>query len=404
MTASTYLEWEDQATGANNNTWGDTADDNFGIFETAIARFLSIATTGGTTVLTSSQNRYPIIRVTGILVSNATIQVRTAEKNWTFINATTGAYTVTVKTSAGTGKTIPRGLAVRLYCDGTNVEHARYAMLPKAIAGGTADALTATFEPPTVAADIQDGYTWIVEAANANATTTPTFNPDGTGALTIKKTGAQALLAGDIYGAGHKLILTYDASGGHVELLNPAKVAVAQISGALGQQTLNLLAQGMVARTTNGATSYTAEKATNDVMVAGYEFSASTEQAIQIAIPMPKGWDEGTLVAKFYWTTSGTAGTGNVIWGIRARAVSNDDAIDGSWGTAQEVTDGFLADGDLHVTAETSALTVGGSPAAEDMVWFEVYRKAADGSDTYTQTAVLQAVMVHYTTAALTDD
>lgn len=230
MTASTYLEWEDQATGANNNTWGDAADDNFAILETAIARFLSIATTGGTTVLTSAQNRYPIIRVTGVLVSNAIIQVRTAEKNWTFINATTGAYTVTVKTSAGTGKTIPRGLAVRVYCDGTNVEHARYAMLPKAIAGGTADALTATFEPPTVSADLQDGYTWIVEAGSANATTTPTFNPDSTGALTIKKYGAQALVAGDIYGAGHKLILTYDASGGHVELLNPARGPAASLT------------------------------------------------------------------------------------------------------------------------------------------------------------------------------
>lgn len=221
MTTTTYLELDDQATGANNNTWGDVADSNMTILEQAIARYLGLSTTGGTTVLTSSQNRYPIIKVTGVLSSNATIQVRTAEKNWTFINGTTGNYTVTVKTSGGTGKTLPRGRAVKLYCDGTNVEYARFPGIPAAQAGGTVDAITATFEPATVAAELQDGTIWCVEAAGANTSTTPTFNPDSTGALTIKKFGGQALAVGDIRGAGHKCLFQYDASGGHVELLNP---------------------------------------------------------------------------------------------------------------------------------------------------------------------------------------
>lgn len=221
MTTTTYLELDDQATGANNNTWGDVADSNMAILEQAIARYVAIATTGGTTTLTSSQNRYPIIRLTGTLTSNATIEVKTQEKNWIFINATTGAYTVTVKTSAGTGKTLPRGRAVKLYCDGTNVEYARERGIPAAQAGGTVDAITATFEPVTTSAELQDGTLWIVEAAGANTTTTPTFNPDSTGALTIKKNGGQALKAGDIRAAGHKLLLCYDSSGGHVELLNP---------------------------------------------------------------------------------------------------------------------------------------------------------------------------------------
>lgn len=222
MTTTTYLELDDQATGANNNTWGDVADDNFAILEQAIARLGSISTTGGTTTLTSSQNRYPIIRITGVLASNAIIVVRTAEKNWTFINATTGNYTVTVKTLSGTGKVIPRGRASRLYCDGTNIELARWAGAPSAQAAGTVDAITAAFEPAITSGDLQDGTLFIVEAAGANTSTTPTFNPDSTGALTIKKQGGQALVAGDIRGAGHKLLLCYDATVGHVELLNPA--------------------------------------------------------------------------------------------------------------------------------------------------------------------------------------
>lgn len=225
MSTTPYLELDDQATGANDNTWGDVADANFAIIEQAIARLGSISTTGGTTTLTSSQNRFPVIRLTGTLASNAVIQVKTQEKNWIFINATTGAYSVTVKTAAGTGKTLPRGRAVKLYCDGTNVEYARERGIPSAQAGGTVDAITATFEPATTAAELQDGTLWIVEAAGANTSTTPTFNPDGTGNLTIKKNGGQALILGDIRAAGHKLLLCYDASGGHAELLNPSMVA-----------------------------------------------------------------------------------------------------------------------------------------------------------------------------------
>jgi len=232
MTTTTYLELDDQATGANNNTWGDVNDANMAIIEQAIARYVGISTTGGTTTLTSAQNRYPIIRLTGVLVSNAIIVVRTAEKNWHFINATTGAFTVTVKTSAGTGKTLPRGRAVKLYCDGTNVEYARAHGIPAAQAGGTVDAITATFEPATTSAEIQDGTLWIIEAAGANTSTTPTFNPDATGALTIKKNGGQALAAGDIRAAGHKLLLCYDSSGGHVELLNPSFSSLARTDTA----------------------------------------------------------------------------------------------------------------------------------------------------------------------------
>ena len=233
MALTTYLEWDDQTTGSNDNTWGDVLDANQTIFELAIARVLGIATTGGSTTLTTAQNRYPVIRLTGALVSNATIVVRTAEKNWTFINHTTGAFSVTVKTSAGTGKTLPRGRATRLYCDGTNVENLRQQGIPHAAAGGTADAITGTFEPPTVANDLEDGYLWSVEAGSANTSTTPTFNPDATGALTIKKNGGQALAAGDIRAAGHKLLLMYDKSGGHVELLNPySAVAAASLTAA----------------------------------------------------------------------------------------------------------------------------------------------------------------------------
>lgn len=85
--------------------------------------------------------------------------------------------------------------------------------------GGTADAITATFVPAITA--VVDGMELCVRATAANATTTPTFSPNGLTARTIKKQGGQALAAGDIRDAGHELRLRYVAATTHWELLNP---------------------------------------------------------------------------------------------------------------------------------------------------------------------------------------
>jgi hypothetical protein len=231
MATTTYLEWDDQTTGANNNTWGDVQDANNEIFELAIARVLTLSTTGGSTTLTTAQNRYPIILVTGVLVSNATIIVRTAEKNWTVLNQTTGAgFTVRVKTLAGSAEFVPRGRALKLYCDGTNVNKARFPGIPYALATGTADALAGAYEPVTTSGDIEVGYMWQVEATAANATATPTFAPDGLGPYTIERLGSQALVAGDIFGSGHILLLSYSGAS-KVELLNPMGAASSTVAG-----------------------------------------------------------------------------------------------------------------------------------------------------------------------------
>ena len=89
-----------------------------------------------------------------------------------------------------------------------------------AVASG-ADTITATFSP---APTLVDGLQFKVRAAAANATATPTFNPNSLGALTLYKLGGAAMAAGDISGAGHELIIRYRASPARYELVNPAGV------------------------------------------------------------------------------------------------------------------------------------------------------------------------------------
>lgn len=97
-------------------------------------------------------------------------------------------------------------------------------------AGGSADAITATYTIPITA--LVDGQYCFVRAGAANATTTPTFSPNALTARTIVKNGGQALVAGDIYGAGHELILRYNLANTRWELLNPAVVATAAVTDA----------------------------------------------------------------------------------------------------------------------------------------------------------------------------
>ncbi len=133
------------------------------------------------------------------------------------------------------------------------------------------------------------------------------------------------------------------------------------------------------------------------------DFDASTEEYAQFWIAMPKGWNEGTVTAQFLWSHASTTTNFGVVWGIQGVAISDDDTIDAAYGTAQTVTDTGGTTSDLYISAETSAITIGGSPSEGDMVAFRVYRKAADGSDTMAIDARLHAVRLSYTVNAMTD-
>lgn len=89
-----------------------------------------------------------------------------------------------------------------------------------AAAGGTADAITAVFDPPVTA--LVDGLTVSIRAAGANTATTPTFTPAPAviAAKTIVKGAGATLLAGDISGAGHWIDLKYDATADKWVLLS----------------------------------------------------------------------------------------------------------------------------------------------------------------------------------------
>jgi hypothetical protein len=78
---------------------------------------------------------------------------------------------------------------------------------------------------------------------------------------------------------------------------------------------------------------------------------------------------------------------------MQAVACSNDDTLDVAFGTAQTSTDTLLTALDQHTGPTSSAITIAGSPAAEDLVVFQVYRNASSGSDTLAVDAKLLEAM-----------
>lgn len=81
---------------------------------------INIAGTGNYTLAGAELNRIAY-NFTGTLTGNRNIIVPTTIQQYWVTNATAGAYTLTVKTSAGTGILVPQGEALILYCDGTDV-------------------------------------------------------------------------------------------------------------------------------------------------------------------------------------------------------------------------------------------------------------------------------------------
>lgn len=171
-------------------------------------------------------------------------------------------------------------------------------------------------------------------------------------------------------------------------------------TSGIGKRTIWVPASAMISRTTNGAAVGIVETSTNKVMVCTLNFDKTTDEFAQFTVRMPKSWDESTVTAQFVWS-SNAAGTGNVVWGLQGVALDDDDALDTAFGTAQTVTDAQTAQGDVMLTAATSAITIGNSPSAEDFVVFQVYRDADTNVD---GDARLHGVVVIYNTDAATDD
>lgn len=168
-----------------------------------------------------------------------------------------------------------------------------------------------------------------------------------------------------------------------------------------GKHMIPVTASAMRPQAAGGPAS--ADVTATDVRYYVLDFDQTTAEYVHFDIPMPSSWDEGTITFVPLWTAAGGTPGQGVVFSLNAVARSNDDAIAYTFTTSVTSTDVLLATGDHHRGPESAALTVEGSPAANDMVSFRLSRVPTDGSDTLAADARLRGIELYITTSAAVD-
>lgn len=171
-----------------------------------------------------------------------------------------------------------------------------------------------------------------------------------------------------------------------------------------GKQAIYIAAGSMRPSSSGGCAALTAiAGASGQPDLVTLDFDATTQEYAQFSIVMPKKWNEGTITFVPQWSHASTTTNFGVVWSLQAVAVSDDDTIAVNFGTAQTSVDTGGTTDDLYIGPASSAITVAGSPAPEDMVFFRVSRVTSDGGDTMAIDARLHGITVYVTTNADTD-
>lgn len=100
----------------------DTSIANTEYVQQALSGTVSINVAGsGNIAVTAAQLGGGLIVLTGALTGNKALLIPSAIGRFQFWNATTGSFTLTVKTAAGSGVVVTQGQSSLLFCDGVNV-------------------------------------------------------------------------------------------------------------------------------------------------------------------------------------------------------------------------------------------------------------------------------------------
>ena len=404
--ASTYtdLGLELMATGENAGTWGNKTNANLQLAEQLLGGFLEVSIAGGaqTTALDidngaltgTAQQR--VIKLSGSISGNQIVTFPLLTENFYIIeNATSGAYTVQLKAASGSGATVTFATTDKahkiVYLDGvatnTGVYDTGFGSGDVTLTG-TQTLTNKTLTAPKIGTSILD--------TNGNEL----FLLTATGSAVNELTYANAAT-----GNGP----TFTASGEtNVDInINPKGTGVLKSGTAAvkiaGKESIWVPANAMYGATTNPPDAAQVETTALRPDMKVLDFDAGTDQFAQFSVAFPKSWNEGTVTYQVYWAPAST-NTGDCIFGFQGVSCGDNDTIDVAYGTAITVTDAGIGTlEDQQVTAESSAVTIAGSPAVDQLTYFQLYRDANAGGDTFSADARVLGVKIFYTTDAAND-
>ena len=171
-----------------------------------------------------------------------------------------------------------------------------------------------------------------------------------------------------------------------------------------GKETIWVPANSMTPTNSNGCADIAKVETTAgrpDLNV--LDFDDGSDEHAQFAVAFPKSWNLGTITFQCFWTSTATD-TDGVSWGLQGVGMGDNETQDAAYGTAIVVDDACQgAAEELYVTAESSAVTIAGTPADGDLTYFRIFRDVSDANDTATEDARLIGVKLFFTTDAAND-
>jgi len=462
--ASTFtdLGLELMATGENAGTWGTKTNANLSLVEQLTGGYNSQAVTdsGTPTALTIADGaltgtaQHRVIELTGSISGSRVVTFPLLTENFYIIkNSTSGTQTVQLKAVSGSGATVTFATGDKgyklIYLDGvatnTGVYEATVGATGDVTLTGTQTLTNKTLTSPVIGTKISDtnGNELInltatgsavneFTIANAASGSGPTLSatgetnvginikPKGSGETIIGSGGANATLTSS---GAHDLILDTnsgtnsgtititDAANGDITIApNGTGVAKAvdagDATGAIkiaGLETMWVPASAMYGATTNPADAQQVETTATRPDMKVLDFDAGTDEFAQFSVAFPKSWNEGTVTYQVYWTPAST-NTGDCIFGLQGVSCGDNDTIDVVYGTAINVTDaGIGTVEDQQVSAVSSAVTIAGSPAVDQLTYFQLFRDANAGGDTFSADARVLGIKIFFTTDAAND-
>jgi len=408
--ASTYtgLGVQLMATGEKAGTWGTLTNTNWNIMEQISGGYIEVDINGGaqTTTLSVSDGSagaalaHRVIKFTGAITGNQIVTIPLDVQTFYFIdNGTSGAYTVQFKYASGSGGTVTWSATDKgnkiIYAaadDGTNPNIIDFGMGDVTLAG-TQTLTNKTLTSPKIGTSILDtnGLQLALLTATGSAVNEITLANAASGSNpTLTASGDDANIGISLATKGSGVIKAEDSGG----TVSAVKIA--------GKETMWIPAPAMYGSDTNGADAQQVETTATRPDMKVLDFDASTAEYAQFSVGFPKSWAAGTVTYQVYWTPS-TTNTGDCIFGLQGVSCGDSDTIDVAYGTGVEVTDaGIGTVKDQQITAESGAVTITAAAAGEQ-VYFQLYRDAADGSDTFTGDARVLGIRLFFTTDLAND-
>ena len=403
--ASTFtdLGLELMATGENAGTWGTKTNANLSLVEQLTGGYNSQAVTdsGTPTALSIADGaltgtaQHRVIELTGSISGSRVVTFPLLTENFYIIkNSTSGTQTVQLKAVSGSGATVTFATTDKgyklIYLDGVATNTGVYDVgFGDVTLTGTQTLTNKTLTSPKIGTNILD--------TNGNELINLTATGSAVNEITIANAGTG--VTGPVISATGETNVGININPKGTGVFNSGGSAV-KISGL---ETMWVPAAAMYGATTNGAEAAQVETTATRPDMKVLDFDAGTDEFAQFSVAFPKSWNEGTVTYQVYWTP-GSTNTGDCIFGLQGVSCGDSDTIDVVYGTAINVTDaGIGTVEDQQVSAVSSAVTIAGSPAVDQLTYFQLFRDANAGGDTFSADARVLGVKIFFTTDAAND-